>query len=70
MIIKLNHLLDELSEFIARRKGLLPVLGILLIMGNYVIQFIPWFGWFSTSNFLLHFGIVLAIIGVLLAWAL
>ena len=70
MISILNRLLDLLSDFIARRKGLLPAVGILLILGNFVIQFIPWFGWLSESNLFLHLGIVLAILGFLLAWAL
>jgi len=70
MLSRLNYLLDIISEFIAHRKGLLPILGILLISGNLVIQFIPWFGWFAESNFLLHAGIIVAIIGILLGWAL
>ena len=70
MISKLNHYLDIVSEFFAHRKGLLPAIGILLVFVNYVLQFIPWFGWFSESDFLLHLGVVLAILGFLLAWAL
>ena len=70
MITKLNRYLDVISEFFARRKGLLPAIGILLILVNYLLQFFPWFGWFSESDFLLHLGVVLAILGFLLAWAL
>jgi hypothetical protein len=70
MLTRFSRLLDRLSEFIAHRKGLLPLIGILLILVNFTIQFIPWFGWFSESNLLLHLGLVISIIGFLLAWAL
>jgi hypothetical protein len=70
MNTKLNRFLDVISDYFARRKGLLPATGILLVLVNYVLQFMPWFGWFSESDLLLHLGIVLAILGFLLAWAL
>lgn len=70
MNTKLNRFLDVISDYFARRKGLLPAIGILLVLVNYVLQFMPWFGWFSESDLLLHLGIVLAILGFLLAWAL
>lgn len=70
MLSRLNYLLDIISEFIAHRKGLLPILGILLISSNLIIQFVPWFGWFADCNLLLHLGIIVAIIGILLGWAL
>ena len=70
MITKFNHLLDKISEFFARRKGLLPAIGMVLVLINYILQFVPWFGWFSESDLLLHMGIVIAILGFLLAWAL
>jgi hypothetical protein len=70
MNTKLNRFLDVISDYFARRKGLLPAIGILLVLVNYALQFMPWFGWFSESDLLLHLGIVLAILGFLLAWAL
>lgn len=69
MLRWLNSMLDKLSNFLAPRKGLLPLLGILLVAANYVVQFfVP--GWFGSSNLLLHLGVILAIFGILLAWAL
>jgi hypothetical protein len=65
-----NKLIDNLSEYIAHRKGLLPLLGLLLVVVNAVLQFFPGIGWFVQSNLLLHLGVVLAILGMLLAWAL
>jgi len=65
----LNKLLDKASNFFSARKGLLPLIGILLILANFMVQFIvP--GWFGSSNLLLHLGLVLAIFGLMLAWAL
>ncbi len=69
-MFRLNKFLDVLSEYLAHRKGLLPILGILLVIANGVLQFIPEAGWLATTNILLHFGIVLALIGILIAWAL
>jgi hypothetical protein len=67
---KLNQLLDFLSDFLAHRKGLLVMLGILLILCNAILQFFPAVGWIVNTNLLLHLGIILALGGVLLAWAL
>jgi hypothetical protein len=67
---KMNRFLDVASNFLAHRKGLLPILGILLVMLNFVLQFIPGIGFLATSNICLHFGVILAILGILLAWAL
>jgi hypothetical protein len=66
----MSKLLDKLSEFIAHRKGLLPIIGLLLIMANLMVQFIMPGTLFATSNLLLHFGLVIAIFGLMLSWAL
>jgi hypothetical protein len=69
MFAKLNLLLDVLSNYFAHRKGLLPALGIGLIILNFIFQFLH-LGWITDTNFLLHIGIILAIFGFMLAWAL
>ena len=66
---RLNGWLDRLSEWLVVRKGLLPMLGILLVVLNFVVQFLA-DGWLAESDLLLHLGVVLAILGFLLAWAL
>lgn len=67
----MSRLLDRLSEFLAHRKGLLPLVGILLIVVNLILQFVLPSGDFLVStNLLLHLGVILAIFGLLLAWAL
>jgi hypothetical protein len=70
MMSKISTFLDKLSDFLAHRKGLLPILAILLILANWVLQLLPGAGWIAQTNLLLHLGIVLAIIGFMLAWAL
>ena len=66
----MSKLLDRLSEFLARRKGLLPLVGILLIVANLILQFLLPPGWLVSTNLLLHAGLVIAIFGLMLAWAL
>lgn len=70
MLSKINHILDKISDFLAHKKGLLPLIGILFVFVNGVLQFFPGNGWFVESNLLLHLGIILAFLGFLLAWAL
>ena len=70
MIDKFNRLLDRISEFLAQRKGLLPLIGIVLVLINGILQFIPASGWVSDTNLLLHLGVIIAILGILIAWAL
>ena len=67
----ISKLLDRLSDFLAHRKGLLPLIGIVLVIINYLLQFFFPFGhWLTGSNLLLHVGVILAIFGMMLAWAL
>jgi len=59
-----------MSNYFANRKGLLPLAGIMLISLNWVLQFIPGLQGFAGTNTLLHLGVILAIVGIMLAWAL
>jgi hypothetical protein len=69
MIRKFSIFLDHASEFIAARKGLLPLIGLALVILNLLLQIFP-AGWLTSSNLFLHLGIILALVGILLAWAL
>ena len=67
----LSRLVDNASNYFAHRKGLLPLIGILLVFINYIFPFI--FGWdnvITVSNLFLHLGVVIAIFGMMLARAL
>lgn len=67
---QLNRLLDFLSDYLAHRKGLLPIVGLILVFLNAILQFVPGNLWLAETDLLLHLGIILAILGFLLAWAL
>jgi hypothetical protein len=67
----LSRLIDNASNYFAHRKGLLPLIGILLVIINYILPFI--FGLdnvITASNLFLHLGVIIAIFGMMLAWAL
>jgi len=66
----ISKLLDWLSEFLAHRKGLLPLIGMLLVALNFFLQWFIFEHWLAQSNLFLHLGIVIAILGLMLAWAL
>jgi uncharacterized protein YqfA (UPF0365 family) len=67
----ISKMLDWFSEYLAHRKGLLPLIGIALVIINYVLQFFfPSGLWLTDTNLLLHLGVILAIFGMRLAWAL
>jgi hypothetical protein len=70
MLNWLSKFIDEASEYLAHRKGLLPFIGIFLILVNLALQFFPSLGWIVTSNLFLHIGALIAIIGFLVAQAL
>jgi len=67
---KFNQAVDFLSDFFAYRKGFLPSLGLILIFLNWLLQFFPGLGLFAETNTLLHLGLILAILGFMVAWAL
>lgn len=69
MLEGFSHFLDKVSSFLANRKGLLPLIGLVLILLNFVLQFFA-AGWIVESNLFLHLGLLLAVIGFMLAWAL
>jgi hypothetical protein len=66
----ISKLLDWLSNSLAHRKGLLPLIGILLVILNYILQWLIFPHWLAASNLFLHLGVVIAIFGMMLAWAL
>ncbi|MEI7845056.1 MAG: hypothetical protein WCK35_04540 [Chloroflexota bacterium] len=66
----LSRSLDKASNYLASRKGLLPFIGIGLIILNFIlVLYLPDI-LISKTNLALHLGIIVAIFGQLLAWAL
>ena len=66
----LSRLVDNASNYFARRKGLLPLLGILLVIINFILPFIFGLNVITGSNLFLHLEVIIAIFGMMLAWAL
>ncbi|MBE0672696.1 MAG: hypothetical protein IH588_19135 [Anaerolineales bacterium] len=66
----ISKLLDRMSEYLAHRKGLLPIIGMILVVVNLAVQFIFPNSPLALSNIFLHFGLLIAIFGIMLSRAL
>jgi hypothetical protein len=67
----INRFVDNAADFLAKRPGLLPLVGLALIVLNFLLQIIPGSGtWIVDTNFFLHLGLIIAIFGLLLIRAL
>ena len=64
-----SKFLDWLSGSLANRKGLLPIIGISMVILNFIFK-LTMSGWLTSTDFFLHLGVVIAILGFMLAWAL
>lgn len=69
MIDALSKLIDHLSNFFARRKGVLPLTGIAFVALNFILRLVAP-GLLAGTEPFLHLGIILAIFGLMLYWAL
>lgn len=65
-----SRLLDAVSDYLAARKGLLPLVGIILVVLNLLLQFFPGAYFLKDSNLLLHVGFIISVLGIMLAWVL
>ncbi|MCP4421804.1 MAG: hypothetical protein GY805_34760 [Chloroflexi bacterium] len=61
----MNDFLDKMSDFLSKYPGLLPLLGLALIVINLILQIFPG-NWFVDRNILLHIGLIVSLIGLLL----
>ncbi len=66
----LSTSLDALSTYLAPRKGLIPIVGMGLIIINLIFQLFFLNSWIAQSNLFLHIGLLTSIFGLMLAWAL
>ena len=66
----LSKLVDKASEYFAHRKGLLPLIGIVLVLVNFLLPFFMAANFLTISNLFLHLGVIVAIFGFMLARAL
>jgi hypothetical protein len=71
MINWFSKFLDQASNYLAHRKGLLPFVGIFLILVNLILViFLPPASFLVVSNLFLHLGLIVALFGLMLSWAL
>jgi hypothetical protein len=62
--------ISAIGNALADRRGVPLIIGLVLVLLNFVCQFIPALGWFAEYNVLLHLGLVFSIGGALLSAAL
>lgn len=64
---RLNQLIERINEFLVRKPGVLPLVGVALICFNFLLQLFPGpDAWIAQSNLFLHVGLVISLIGLLL----
>ncbi|MCB8981165.1 MAG: hypothetical protein H6657_27490 [Ardenticatenaceae bacterium] len=61
----MNDFLDKFSDFLSKYPGLLPLVGLGLIILNLILQIFPG-SWFVDRNILLHLGLIISLIGLLM----
>jgi len=68
----LSKLLDGISDYVSAHRGVPVLIGVLLVVVNYVFLIIPGvqLGFVETTNLFLHLGVIVGLIGVLLGDAL
>jgi hypothetical protein len=63
-------LMQRIVDFLERVKGLPILIGILLAILNFIVQYVPGLAFLSDNNLLLHLGVVVGLLGVLLTEAI
>ena len=61
----MNDFLDNVGRFLGEKPGLLPLIGLGLIVLNFILQLFP-SGWISDVNLFLHLGLIVSLAGILL----
>lgn len=64
------NILDKSADFMAERPGFLPLLAVVFILFNFLLQIFPGTGWIVDSNLFLHLGLIIGILGLLIIRAL
>jgi hypothetical protein len=59
--------MQKLADFFEKVKGLPILIGVLLVVLNFIVQYIPGLAFLAGSNLLLHLGVVVGLLGTLLA---
>jgi hypothetical protein len=59
-------MVDRLLGFLARWRGLPVMLGLVLVILNFIAGFIPGATWLIWHNWLLHLGVIVGLLSLLL----
>lgn len=65
--------LKRTSEFLAKNKGLPVLIGVGLVLFNFLLGLLPaWpvVGWLADVDLFLHLGVILGLVGILVGDAL
>jgi hypothetical protein len=62
----LRDFLDRLAEI----KGILPLSGLVLVIISLIAQFVPALEFLAVGNWLLHVGVIIGLLGLMIADAL
>ena len=64
----LSKLLDRISDYVSAHRGVPVLLGVALVVLNYILLIIPGvqLGFVETTNLFLHLGVIIGLVGVLL----
>jgi len=68
----LSRLLDGISNYVSTHRGVPVLIGVVLVVLNYILLIIPGvqLGFVETTNLFLHLGVIVGLLGVLLGDAL
>jgi len=59
-------MLDRLLGFLARWRGLPAIIGVVLVALSFIVSFVPGASpWLTWHDWLLHLGIIVAVLGLL-----
>jgi hypothetical protein len=64
----LSKILDGISDYVSAHRGVPVLLGVALVVLNYILLIIPGvqLGFVETTNLFLHVGVIVGLVGVLL----
>ncbi len=67
-----SKIIDGISDYVSAHRGVPVLIGVVLVILNYVLLIIPGvqLGFVETTNLLLHLGVIVGLLGVLLGDAL